>query len=142
MKIMTLNINRFCGIKRERNLNEIYSNIIKFNNMVRKLLDKDDIMIVQEFPYQNKDGFTPEYEFAKDLIQEEFQIIWPNHLIDSYLCTIAIVRPESRWDHISEKEEKVIYDKDYSYGNRIIEARYGEVDLSMLGLHMSADIKI
>lgn len=152
MKIMALNGNGFRGTrdwKRDADGYEKEHHVINFCDFLDQTLGVQDVLIFSEFPYKRyneKEKVWTEsniHLFAEKVITAGYRILYPNHLIDAYQCTVAIVRKECEcWKRMEVDREKMIYDEQHSYGNKLIELQYGDTDITLLGVHMRTEEKM
>jgi hypothetical protein len=142
MKIMTLNVNGFRG-----HVNKTVPDEICLDNMrqIKKLTDKvminkNDIIILQEVPNKIKESGrwrwfdNPLYNRFNEMFQE-YKILKPKHLLNSWQCTVAICKKDSSWEQHSKNVLQ--YDTKYSYGNKIVELQCE--DVTLLGVHMKPE---
>lgn len=146
MKIYTLNVNGFRGLKKPSDKSvsdeKIENNLKEFAALIEKIiLSEDDIIITQEVPHQDYNTSQQPWAWENNKFYDGFnelfskyKIIRPNHLIDSLQCTVAICNNSSFWDRIAE--EKINYTPKFDYGNRLVELEYGK-KFSLLGVHMN-----
>lgn len=155
MKIMSLNVNKFCpvSILEGSKVHEIIDIIIKFC-----IRDKDNVVFLQEVPC----GFV---EDLRNVINrklkdkdKEFRLEVRNPEIEQHnnerTYTIAIFRDDSKWEPIEEfkkekrnieKEKKVEEFNDrnkrngqpypWFYENKFIEIKNETLQLQLLGVH-------
>lgn len=145
MKIYTLNVNGFRGLKKPCDNsvddNEIENNLKEFVALIKKInLSEDDIIITQEIPHKNRNTSQQPWAWKDNKFYDgfnklfsEYKIIKPNHLINSYQCTVAICHNSSSWKCIAK--EKVNYTPNFDYGNRMVELEYDK-KFSLVGVHM------
>lgn len=147
MKIYTLNINGFRGSDKGIydcvDEDELEYNLDKFKILIHSIIcDSESVIILQEVPYKIPDKSAQHWQWNEKLIYKkfisafsnEYRVIKPNHLIDSYQCTIALCSIDSLWDRL--EEEIIVYDQKYNYANKLVELQYNK-ELSLLGLHMN-----
>ena len=145
MRIYTLNVNGFRGADKQPGdyvpLNELRENMNNFVALIDEIIeDEQSILIIQEFPHMIGDRsgrwfrWLPNdfYNECLETIKSKYRVIQPKHLIKSEQCTIAICKETSPWKQTIE--ELFQYDSKYSYGNCLVELRYGEITL--LGIHV------
>ena len=145
MRIYTLNVNGFRGAEKQPDgyvpANDLRENLSNFVALIDEIIkDEQSILLVQEFPHMTGDRSgrwfrwleNDFYNECLEFIKAKYRVIQPMHLIKSEQCTIAICKETSPWEQISE--EMIQYDSKHSYGNRLVELKYGEITL--LGIHM------
>ncbi|MFD1173938.1 hypothetical protein [Oceanobacillus picturae] len=141
MKIMTLNVNVFRGRVKEHVPDEVcLDNMRQIKELIDKvIINKNDIIILQEIPhkiFKSGGGWfdNPLYNRFNELFQE-YKILKPKYLVNSWKCTVAICREDSLWGILSKN--LLHYDTKYSYGNRIVELQCQ--DVSLLGVHVKPE---
>ena len=145
MRIYTLNVNGFRGAEKQPDdyvpVNELRENLNNFVALIGEIIeDEQSILIVQEFPHLIGDRSGRRFRWLEnefyneclETIKAKYRVIQPMHMIKSEQCTIAICKEASPWEQITE--EMIQYDSKHSYGNRLVELKYGEITL--LGIHM------
>lgn len=143
VKIMTLNVNGFRGIKGDINERVPYNICLQYMMQIKQRIDKvmikkNDIIILQEIPHKiMKRGNwfdDPLYNKFEDIFQE-YKILKPKHLINSKQCTVAICKKDSSWEQLTK--DILQYDTMNSYGNKFVELQCD--DITLLGVHMPTD---
>lgn len=143
MNLYSINVNQFVGNRSWSNLSEdekeerqkIYTpKLIK--KIKEYIISEEDIVIIQELPYENYDNL--QNEFGK-----EYVIITPKKTGKAYFITCAIKKSESLWN-INEDvnfqfPQELVENKGISYWrsnfkNRIVEIKVG--DIYVLGVHI------
>ena len=145
MRIVSLNVNGFRGIAQMGNYvsdEDLTRNLLNLKKFIGRMITNEySIVILQEIPHEAVDTTTKPwiwekekyYYIFKQLFENDYKVFWPKHMIHSKQCTVAVCAKKTKWDYI--KEEKMIYDRKYSYGNKVIEL---EVESnSLLGLHVN-----
>ncbi len=148
MKIYTLNVNGFRGSNKgiydEITQKELLFNLNNLKSLIDILItDSESVIVLQEVPHKllvSKDLWKWEenliYTEFISVFSKEYKIIRPRHLIDSNQCTIALCTNDSQWH--KNGQEILVYDKKYSFGNKLVELQYNNT-ISLLGVHMKPD---
>ena len=152
MKIITWNINRFNGTSASKIWIEARKCYLKevFEHIKLHIKEKDDIILLQEFPYQWElpEAIKGKYkilswydvEGEKKFINTESGRTEKNRNSGPISLTIAIVTAESHWN-LKKFDDAINFGKfgeKFNYVNKYVQLRNEKSEIELLGIHMPA----
>ncbi|KLE14418.1 endonuclease/exonuclease/phosphatase family protein [Clostridium sp. C8] len=145
MKIISLNINQFLGKENWKDFNNDLETITNqymtkvIQLLIENVCEKNDIVVLHEVPYKNKQRNEVFQNFKTQLEEKEMVLIPPNYL---YTCrpnfiSCAIIRKESNWI-VKENKDYICSNTGDGYVlyNRAVELYNSNKNIHLLGVHI------
>lgn len=106
MRIVSFNINGFRGMQSQGEViseeKELYNNLNEFKTFIDGIqIKEEDVIILQEIPHKilvnRKWEERSIFQKFKYVFGKDYTIFYPEFLIDSNQCTIALASKETNW---------------------------------------------